>query len=61
MVDSGVSYKFSYLVGFFNRAVGLEKFNCDFDNEPKEIWLPVTCFCCPYLYFGSPIILVKFR
>ena len=32
-------------------------FNTDCSNSALLLWfLTVTCSCCPYLYFGSPIM-----
>ena len=37
----------------------LNYFNTDRSKAVLLLWfLTVTCFCCPYLYFGSAIVLV---
>ena len=36
-------------------------FNTDHSKAVLLLWfLTVTCSCCPYLYFGSPIMLVTY-
>ena len=46
-----------------NRKTGLspQYFNTDRSKAVLLLWfLTVTCSCCPYLYFGSAIMLVTY-
>ena len=46
-----------------SRKTGLSPpyFNTDRSKAVLQLWfLAVTCSCCPYLYFGSAIMLVTF-
>ena len=48
-----------------SRKIGLstppQYFNTDSSKAVLLLWfLTVTCSCCPYLYFGSPVMLVTY-
>ena len=49
-----------YFIEYFIETVP-QYFNSDRSKAVLLLWfLIVTCSCCPYLYFGSPIILVTY-
>ena len=64
-INSGFSMEDELRARLGSRKTGLspplQYFNTDRSKAVLLLWfLAVTCSCCPYLYFGSPIMLVTY-